>query len=74
MSLIISSLNVSGICGVSGNASHEELAMKINCQEHRKTMELLSLKQRLEEGISDPKELKKVKERIKTLERELQLD
>ena len=54
--------------------SHEELAMKINCQEHRKTMELLSLRQRLEEGISDPKELKEVKKRIKTLERELQLD
>ena len=48
--------------------------MKINCQEHRKTMELLALKRALEKGISDPKELNDVKERIKALEKELGLD
>jgi hypothetical protein len=48
--------------------------MKINCQEHRKTMELLALRKKLEEGISDPKELERIKERIKTLEKELGLD
>jgi hypothetical protein len=48
--------------------------MKINCQEHRKTMELLALRRALEKGISDPKELDNVKERIRTLEKELRLD
>ena len=48
--------------------------MKINCQEHRKTMELLALRKTLKEGISDPKKLKEVKERIRTLEKELGLD
>ena len=48
--------------------------MKINCQEHRKTMELLALRRALKKGISDPKELREVKERIKTLEKELGLD
>ena len=48
--------------------------MKINCQEHRKTMELLALRKALEKGISDPKELDNVKERIRTLEKELRLD
>jgi ribosomal protein L30/L7E len=48
--------------------------MKVDCQEHRKTMELLSLRKRQKEGITDPKELKEVKERIRTLERELRLD
>jgi hypothetical protein len=48
--------------------------MKINCQEHRKTMELLFLRKRLEEGITDPKELEEVKERIKTLETELRIE
>ena len=48
--------------------------MKINCQEHRKTMELLALRKTLEEGISDPKELNEVKKRIRTLEKELGLD
>jgi hypothetical protein len=48
--------------------------MKINCQEHRKTMELFALRRALEKGISDPKELENVKKRIKTLEKELGLD
>jgi len=37
-------------------------------------MELLALRRALEKGISDPKELKKVKERIRSLEKELGLD
>ncbi|MBW1679764.1 MAG: hypothetical protein JRJ08_06450 [Deltaproteobacteria bacterium] len=48
--------------------------MKIDCQQHRKTMELLSLRKKLERGISDPKEMREVKKRIKNLERELELD
>ena len=48
--------------------------MIIDCKEHSKTMELLSLRMRLEKGIPDPKELKEVKERIKLLEKELKLD
>jgi hypothetical protein len=48
--------------------------MKINCQEHRKTMELLALRRALEKGVSDPKELENVKERIRSLEKELGLD
>ena len=48
--------------------------MKINCQEHRKTRELLALRKKLKEGISDPKELNEVKERIRILEKEPGLD
>ncbi len=48
--------------------------MKINCQEHRKDMELLCLRMRLGKGISDPEELRKTEERIKALEAELKLD
>jgi len=48
--------------------------MKINCQEHRKTMELLSLKKALKESISDTKKLDEIKKRIRTLEKELGLD
>ena len=48
--------------------------MKVNCQEHSKTMELLSLRIKLEKGIPDPKERKELKKRIKTLEKELKLD
>ena len=48
--------------------------MKINCQEHRKDMELLSLRMRLKKGISDPEELREVEERIKVIEEELKLD
>ena len=48
--------------------------MKVDCKEHSKTMELLSLRMRLEKGIPDPKELKEVKKRIKLLEQELKLD
>ena len=48
--------------------------MKVNCREHSKTMELLSLRTRLEKGISDPEERKEVRERIRALEEELMLD
>ena len=48
--------------------------MNVDCKEHSKTMELLSLKVKLEKGISDPKELKEVQKRIKFLEQELELD
>lgn len=47
--------------------------MKINCAEHRKSMELLGLKMRLEKGISDPKERKSVEEKIHELEKELEM-
>ena len=48
--------------------------MNVDCKEHSKTMELLSLRMRLEKGIHDPKELKEVTKRIKLLEKELKLD
>ncbi len=48
--------------------------MKVNCQEHGKTMELLSLRIKLEKGISDPEERKELKKRIRILEKELKLD
>lgn len=48
--------------------------MSINCEEHRKTMELLSLKLRLEQGVSDPKERQELMSKIQELERELQMD
>ena len=48
--------------------------MNINCQQHRKTMELLSLKLRLEKGVSNPKERQELKKRIEELERELHMD
>jgi hypothetical protein len=48
--------------------------MKVNCREHRKSMELLSLKQRLGKEGLDPEERKDIHERIKNLEKELGLD
>ena len=48
--------------------------MNVDCKEHSKTMELLSLRMKLEKGISDPKELNEVKKRIGFLEKELKLD
>ncbi|MCG2775074.1 MAG: hypothetical protein L6406_05260 [Desulfobacterales bacterium] len=47
--------------------------MKVNCQEYRKSMELLGLKIRLKKGISDLKEQKEIKKRIRILEKELKL-
>ena len=46
---------------------------KVDCQEHRKSMELLGLRLRLQEGIADPKEKKAVSDRIETLEKELNM-
>lgn len=48
--------------------------MKVNCQDHRKSMELLGLQTRIKEGISDPKEKLEVEKRIRALEKELKLD
>jgi hypothetical protein len=48
--------------------------MDVNCQQHRKSMELLSLRIRVEKGISDPKEREEVKRRIRVLEKELEID
>jgi len=48
--------------------------MNVDCKEHSKTMELLSLRMRLEKGIPDPKELNEVKKRIRLLEKELKID
>ena len=48
--------------------------MIVNCQEHRKTMELIGLKLRLKEGIADREERDEVKKRITVLQKELKLD
>lgn len=47
--------------------------MKVNCQEYRKSMELLGLKLRLKKGISDLKEQQEINKRIRILEKELKL-
>ncbi len=48
--------------------------MNINCSQYRKTMELLGLKRRLEEEPLKPEERQEIEERIKKLEKELELD
>ncbi|MCD4717599.1 MAG: hypothetical protein K8R45_12785 [Desulfobacterales bacterium] len=48
--------------------------MKVNCQDHRKSMELLGLQVRLKNGIGDEKEQKEVEKRIRDLEKELKMD
>lgn len=48
--------------------------MKINCCQYRRTMELISLRKRLEKGISDPKERKEIEKKINALEQDLELD
>jgi hypothetical protein len=48
--------------------------VKVDCQEHSKSMELLALRIRIEKGISDPKELETVKKKIELLEKDLNLD
>jgi hypothetical protein len=48
--------------------------VKTDCQAHRKSMELLGLKMRLKQGISDPEEKESLKKRIRELEKELQMD
>jgi len=48
--------------------------MKVNCQDHRQSMELLGLKLRLEKGLIDPKERDEIEKRIQVLEKNLNLD
>ena len=48
--------------------------MKVDCREHSKSMELLGLKMRLKEGLSDPKEREEIKRRIGILEKELKMN
>lgn len=48
--------------------------MKVDCGEYRKSMELLSLKIQLEKGISDPDKLQSIKDRIETLQKELDFE
>ena len=48
--------------------------MKVNCWEHRKSMELLYLKQRLGQEKLDPEERKTIDERVNNLEEELGLE
>ena len=48
--------------------------MKVNCQDHRKSMELLGLKMRLKEGISDSREKEEIEKRIGILEKELKMN
>ena len=48
--------------------------MKVNCQDHRKSMELLGLQMRLKKGIPDPKEQEEVKNRIRFLEKQLEME
>ncbi|VBB42693.1 conserved hypothetical protein [uncultured Desulfatiglans sp.] len=51
-----------------------EKDMQVNCQQHRKTMELLGLKLQLEESEMDAETRKAVQARIRELEHDLQMD
>lgn len=46
----------------------------VDCKEHRKSMELLALRVKIEKGVSDPKELENIKKKIELLEKDLKLD
>jgi hypothetical protein len=48
--------------------------MKVNCQEHRKSMALLGLKLRLKNIPVNTKEREEIEKRIAILEKELNLD
>jgi hypothetical protein len=48
--------------------------MEVNCRDHRRSMELLGLKLRLEKGVIDPKEREEIEKRIRALEKDLKLD
>ena len=48
--------------------------MIVNCQEHRKSMELLGLKLRLKEADTDQKKRDEIEKRIRILEKDLDLD
>ena len=48
--------------------------MKGNCQEHSKSLQLISLKIKLEKENPDPSKKQDLLQRIKLLEKELKLD
>ena len=48
--------------------------MKVNCQDYRTTMQLLSLKKKLEKGITDSEEEKEVKRLIRKIEAKVDVD
>ncbi len=48
--------------------------MTIDCQEYRKTMELLALRLRLQNETPNPEELEEIQEKIRILEKELKVD
>lgn len=48
--------------------------MTVNCGQYSKSMELLALKRSLEAGIADEEERERTKERIRVLEKELEMD
>jgi len=48
--------------------------MKVNCQDHRRSMELLGLRLKLEKGVPDQKEREDIEKRIRELEKDLNLD
>jgi len=48
--------------------------MRGGCREHRKWMELLGLQLQLKNGGHDPKTQKEIEKRVKTLEKELEVD
>jgi len=48
--------------------------MKVNCQEHRKSMALLGLKLRLKDASVNDKEREEIEKQIAILEKDLGLD
>jgi hypothetical protein len=48
--------------------------MNVNCQDYRKSMELLGLKLRLKEADTDQKKRDEIEKRIRILEKDLNLD
>lgn len=54
--------------------SNGKTTIDVNCQDYRKSMELLGLRRQLEEGIPDPETRTEMTRRIEALEKELQMD
>ena len=50
------------------------VAMRVDCGQYGKTMELPVLRKNLENGISDSTERERTRKRIEDLEKELELD
>jgi hypothetical protein len=48
--------------------------MKVNCQDHRKSMALLGLKERLKDVSVNEKERREIEAQIALLEKELGMD